>query len=160
VTGTGWIGGGVGSVEETMLSVLKQARHEILGTAYTITPGSSRIIGQLEHAAATGVKTGLIVDHFDEQEATVRDRLRAIAEEFPTSFRLYDFAGVGGTGHLHAKALVVDRRLAVVGSANMTFHGMMTAHELAVVVEGPGAEQIAGRIDLLLQSSAVHLIAP
>jgi cardiolipin synthase len=159
VTGTGWVGGGVGSVEETMLSVLKQAKQEILGTAYTITPGSSRIIDQIEHAAATGVRTKLVIDHLEDQDAAMRDRLRSLAREFSTSFHLYDFGGVGGTGHLHAKTLVVDRRLAVVGSANMTFHGMMTAHELAIVVEGPAAEQIAGRIDLLLQSSAVHLIS-
>ncbi len=158
VTGTGWIGGGVGSVEQTILGVLKQARHEILATAYTVTAGSSRVIDQLERAAATGVKAGLIIDHFQEQEATVRDRLRALSQEFPTNLKLYDFAGVGGSGHLHAKAIVVDRRLAVVGSANMTYYGMMTAHELAIVVEGPGAEQIAGRIDLLLQSPAVHQI--
>jgi len=158
VTGAGWVGGGVGSVEETMLSVLKQARQEVLGTAYTVTPGSSRVIDQIEHAAATGVRTKLVIDHFEEQDAAMRNRLRSLAGEFSTSFQLYDFHGAGGTGHLHAKTLVVDRRLAVVGSANMTFHGMMTAHELAIVVEGPAAEQIAGRIDLLLQSCAVDLI--
>lgn len=158
VTGTGWVGGGVGSVEETTLSVLKLAGQEIIGTVYAITPGSSRIIDQIEYAAATGVRTKLVIDHFDEQETTVRDRLQSLVEGFPTDFRLFDFVGAGRSGHLHAKTLVVDRRLAVVGSANMTFHGMMTAHELGVVVEGPAAEQIAGRIDLLLESSWVREI--
>jgi hypothetical protein len=37
VTGTAWIGGGIGSVEDVMLSLLKEAEREILLTAYSIT---------------------------------------------------------------------------------------------------------------------------
>jgi cardiolipin synthase len=105
----------------------------------------------IEQAVATGVRTRLIVDRFDGQEPAVRQRLQHLAGQFPAILTIHDFAGGSGRSHLHAKALVVDRRKAVIGSANLTFHGMMTAHELAVVIEGPAAEAIAGRIDLLLQ---------
>lgn len=159
VTGIGWVGGGVGSVEETLLGVVRQAQHEILATAYTITAGSSRILEQFEHAAATGVRVRLIVDHFDHQDTKVREGLRSLAQRFPTTFGVYDFTGVSGSGQLHAKSLVVDRRRAVVGSANLTFHGMISAHEMAVVVDGPAAEQIAGRIDLLMHFAGVRSLA-
>jgi cardiolipin synthase len=156
VTGTAWIGGGIGSVEDEMLSLLNEAEREILLTAYSITEGSSRVMDGIEQAVATGVRTRLIVDRFDGQEPAVRQRLQHLAGQFPAILTIHDFAGGSGRSHLHAKALVVDRRKAVIGSANLTFHGMMTAHELAVVLDGPTVEKIAQRIDLLLVCSWVR----
>jgi phosphatidylserine/phosphatidylglycerophosphate/cardiolipin synthase-like enzyme len=159
VTGTAWIGGGIGSVEDLILKLLKEAEHEVLLTAYSITAGSFRVMDRIEAAVATGIRTRLIVDRFDEQEPKARQRLQYLIRQFPKLFTVRDFAGGSGGSHLHAKTLVVDRRKAVVGSANLTFHGMMTAHELAVVIEGPAAEAIAGRIDLLAESSGVRVIS-
>jgi cardiolipin synthase len=158
VTGTGWVGEGVGSVEDAMLGILREAKRHILMTAYAITPGSSRILDEMERAVATGVQTRLVVERFSDQESTIRDRLQALAGRFPTTLALYDFTGGMHRSHLHAKLLVADSRAAVVGSANLTFHGMMLAHEMAVVVHGPVANLIARRIDLLLQSSLVRAI--
>ncbi len=160
VTGTGWVGGGVGSVEEAMISAIRRAEREILLTAYTITTGSSRVMDALEGSVATGIRTRILVDKFEDQERVAHDRLRSLSEQFPGNVALYDFAALKGNGHLHAKTLVVDRELAVVGSANLTFHGMMMAHELAVIIEGPTAAIIAGRIDLLIQSLSAKALSP
>jgi phosphatidylserine/phosphatidylglycerophosphate/cardiolipin synthase-like enzyme len=60
----------------------------------------------------------------------------------------------GGTGEgLHAKVLVADRSAALVGSSNLTFHGLVSSHELAVLVRGPLAGEIADRIDMLARSA-------
>jgi phosphatidylserine/phosphatidylglycerophosphate/cardiolipin synthase-like enzyme len=152
VTGTGWVGGGVGSVEEAMISGIRRAQREILLTAYTITTGSSRVVDALERSVATGIRTRILVDKFEAQEPVAQVRLRSLAHQFPRNVMLYDFAALESDGHLHAKVLVVDRQLALVGSANLTFYGMMMAHELAVIIEGPTADLIAGRIDLLIRS--------
>ena len=47
--------------------------------------------------------------------------------------------------------------MALVGSPNLTFHGMMSAHELAVVIRGPAAEAIASRVDRLLHSQLAFM---
>jgi len=59
---------------------------------------------------------------------------------------------------MHAKTLVTDRRVAVVGSASLTFHGMTMAHELAVIIDGPTADLIAERSDLLIRSLRPNLL--
>jgi len=53
---------------------------------------------------------------------------------------------------LHAKVIVVDRKKALVGSANLSLRGLMNNHELGVVVEGPVAAEIARAIDMLMAS--------
>ena len=66
---------------------------------------------------------------------------------------LVDFRGEDDNDHLHAKVVVADRLRAIVGSANLTAHGLLLAHELAVLLEGPAADDIAARIDLLARSN-------
>jgi cardiolipin synthase len=63
---------------------------------------------------------------------------------------------MGNQTDLHAKVLVVDRSIALVGSANLSFHGMVSNHEMALVVRGPTAEVIAERFDMLARSAAVR----
>jgi phosphatidylserine/phosphatidylglycerophosphate/cardiolipin synthase-like enzyme len=56
---------------------------------------------------------------------------------------------------LHAKLVVADRNVALVGSSNLTLHGMVRSHEISVIIRGPAADAIAGRVDALLRSSLV-----
>jgi cardiolipin synthase len=155
VTGLGWLGGGVPAVERTVTDLLAAAEQEILLTAYSMTPGTGRVWEALETALATGVRCTLIAHRIDEQHPDIRVFLGELRRRHPGIFTVYDFSGSDPADTLHAKIVVVDRQAALVGSANLTFHGMVSAHELAVVVRGPAAEQIAGRIDLLLRSPLV-----
>jgi phosphatidylserine/phosphatidylglycerophosphate/cardiolipin synthase-like enzyme len=156
VTGLGWLGGGVPAVERTVTDLLAGAQQEILLTAYSMTPGTGRVWEALETALATGIRCILIADRIDAQHPDIRAFLGELRRRYPRIFSVYDFCGADAADTLHAKIVVVDRLAAVVGSPNLTFHGMVSAHELAVVVRGPVAEQIAGRVDLLLRSPLVR----
>jgi cardiolipin synthase len=156
VTGLGWLGGGVPAVERTITDLLARAEQEILLTAYSMTPGTGRVWDALEAALATGVRCTLIADHIDAQHPDIRAFLSELRRRHPGIFAVYSFSGSDPADTLHAKIVVVDRRTALVGSPNLTFRGMVSAHELAVVVRGPAAEQIAGRVDLLLRSALVR----
>jgi cardiolipin synthase len=155
-TGLGWLGGGVPAVERTVTELLAGAEQEILLTAYSMTPGTVRVWEALEMALATGVRCTLIAHRIDEQHPDIRTFLSEQRRRHAGIFTVYDFGGSDPADTLHAKVLVVDRRAALVGSPNLTFHGMVSAHELAVIIRGPTAEQIAGRIDLLLRSPLVR----
>jgi len=69
---------------------------------------------------------------------------------------VYDFRSDQSTEGLHAKAVVVDRRVALIGSANLSFRGMVGAHEMAVILRGPSAALVAGSIDRLILSGLVR----
>jgi hypothetical protein len=133
-TGLGWLGGGAGAM----------------------SPGSARVWDALERAIDGGITCTLVIDRLDSQDSAMRDRLRVLRERHLTTFHVFDFIGETSRDHLHAKALVADRRLAVVGSANLTAHGMLLAHELALLIDGPAAEEIAARIDMLGRSRLVR----
>jgi phosphatidylserine/phosphatidylglycerophosphate/cardiolipin synthase-like enzyme len=152
VTGPGWLGGGVPSVERILSELIAGAQQEIMLTAYSVTTGSDRIWAELERALATGIRVTVIVDRLQEQHADTRDLLKRLLHAYPAAFSLFDFAGEDTTTGLHAKVLVVDRNAALVGSANLSHRGMVTAHEMATIIRGPTADRMAGRVDALICS--------
>jgi phosphatidylserine/phosphatidylglycerophosphate/cardiolipin synthase-like enzyme len=156
VTGLGWLGAGVPAVERTLTDLLDAAEHEILLTVYSMTPGTGRVWDAIEKALATGIRCTLIANRLDEQHHDLRAMFLGLARRYPVTLRIYTFTGADDRDALHAKLVIVDRRVALVGSANLTFHGMVSAHELAIVVRGPTVDLIAGRVDLLLRSRLVQ----
>jgi phosphatidylserine/phosphatidylglycerophosphate/cardiolipin synthase-like enzyme len=156
VTGSGWLGAGVPAVERTLTELLDGAEQEILLTVYSMTPGTGRVWDAIERALDTGVRCTLIANRLGEQHPDLQDKFRGLAARHPGTLRVHDFIGSDDLDVLHAKLVIVDRRSALVGSANLTFHGMVSAHELAVVIRGPAVDLIAGRVDLLLGSGLVR----
>lgn len=153
VTGAGWLGGGIPSVERTLSELIASARHEILLTAYSVTPGAERIWDEIECALATGIRATIVVDHLSGQCDEARLLLERLARLYPEALSLYDFRSGDERSRLHAKLLVVDRRRALIGSANLSRRGMVSAHEIATVIHGPAADRIAGRFDALIRSA-------
>ena len=156
VTGMGWLGVGVPAVERTLTELLSSAEQEILLTVYSMTPGTGRVWEAIEKALATGIRCTLVANRIDEQHPDIRSMLLGLADRYPEVLRIYNFIGADSRDALHAKLVIVDRKVSLVGSANLTFHGMVSAHELAIVVRGPTVDLIATRVDLLLQSRFVR----
>ena len=156
VTGMGWLGAGVPAVERTLTELLSSAEQEILLTVYSMTPGTGRVWEAIEKSLATGIRCTLVANRIDEQHPDICTMFLGLAARYPGTLRIYDFLGADNRDALHAKLVIVDRKVALVGSANLTFHGMVSAHELAIVVRGPTADVIASRVDLLLGSRFVR----
>jgi phosphatidylserine/phosphatidylglycerophosphate/cardiolipin synthase-like enzyme len=154
-TGLSWVGGGTRSVEQTLIWLITAASDEILVTAYSLTSGSSRVMEALVVAVSTGVRCVFVINRLDEQRHDVRTSLSELVAQYPGRFRLYSFED-GASEGLHAKVMVVDRRVALVGSANLTFHGMTASHELGLLVRGPAAGAVAAAIDRLIASPEVR----
>ena len=154
VTGMAWMGSGIGSIESAIERLFRQAKQEILLTVFAIGTSPDSFLEWLEEALSRGVKINMIVNQTDKQPHTPMQHLIAMTKAYP-HFHLFNFIGKGADD-LHAKAIVVDRTLALVGSSNLSWHGMTLNHELAILIEGKPATEVAGALDQLIISSYVE----
>lgn len=148
VSGLGWMGSGIGSIESAIEDLLKNAQDEILLTAYSIGKADP-IFDLLESALARGVRVRMVVNRLSEQHGSIQHRLQHLQKKY-SHFYLHSFQPGGDRGDLHAKILVVDRKSALVGSSNLSYNGMVLNHELAVLLDEEAACQIAKGIDMLI----------
>lgn len=152
VTGLAWMGSGTGSIEAAIERIFREAEHEILITSYAISNATDLVLEWFEATLARGVLIRLVINRINEQPADVISRLENLFRRY-NHFYLYSFEDEQEYD-LHAKIIVADRRLALVGSSNLSRRGLLNNHELALLVEGSLAEQIALSIDRLLISSS------
>jgi cardiolipin synthase len=142
------MGGGIGSIVTALVELLTGAHREIHILAYAISDGAAQLFDILEKRLRVGVRVTMIVQQLDEQHHDASSRLRSLAKAYPASFALFDFRPDEQEA-LHAKCIVSDRRAAFVGSANLSFNGLIRNHELGVVVEGGPAGDLAHLIEKL-----------
>lgn len=151
VTGTEWMGGGVGSIETVIADLFKTAKSELCISAYAIGNSSDLIFEWLENALQRGIKVKMLINRLDEQPIEVRGRLRNFLIIYP-HFTLYEFKSAEGID-LHAKIIAVDRRKALVGSSNLSRRGLISNFEMGLLVEGSVAGTITNTLDKLIVKS-------
>ena len=156
VTGLSWMGSGIGSIESAIVELFGEATNEITLAIYTIGTGADLIYQWLEGALARGIQVTLVVNHLHEQPQDVVTRLRLLTGQY-LHLRVFDFLGQGESD-LHAKAIVVDHRLALIGSSNISRRGLLTNHEIAVIVDGETAAEAGRAMDALIASSHVRRV--
>lgn len=148
-----WVGSGVGSLQTALHEAIHLARDEIIISCFSVTSGADAIIAELQAALERGVLVRMIVNHLEEQASAAALELKRMAQIYP-HFELWNFRGQEGSD-LHAKVLCVDRRVAVVGSSNLSFRGLVASYELGIVLTGTAAETIAERVGSLLSTQLV-----
>lgn len=147
VTGLEWIGKGASSIVTTMRDMISGAEDEIMITAYSITPGADVLVDMVGDAAARGVSVKFIINNLKEQPTEAKKRLKKLSDRH-RHFKVFDFHP-SEREDLHAKVVVVDRSKALVGSSNLSRRGLKTNHELAALVSGEEAHEVASLIDRL-----------
>ncbi len=75
-----------------------------------------------------------------------RSRLNDLTK-YP-NFDLQNFVSKNNVS-LHAKIIVIDRKFVLVGSANLSYHGMFSNYEIILKVTGNAVADIANLIDKL-----------
>jgi phosphatidylserine/phosphatidylglycerophosphate/cardiolipin synthase-like enzyme len=155
VTGPAWMGSGIGSIETALKRLLSGAREDVAITAYSLSGSADPLFEWIEEALMRGVRVKLIYNKVDRLKKAALSRLDSLAEEYP-HFLLYDFADKK-TYDLHAKAVVADRRKAIVGSSNLSVGGILGNHEMAILIEGSPAATVGRAIERLIKSSYATL---
>lgn len=152
VTGNSWIGRGTGSIRTMVRESFTSASQDIQLAAYSVNEKPEELVRLLENQLLRGVRILLVINRFESQPDPAKKQLRELARR-NSNFVIKDFNPSDHREDLHAKLIVIDRQIAMVGSANLTWKGMVMNHELMVRLQGRLAEKIAELIDRLAQQS-------
>ena len=154
VTGTAWMGGGVGSVQSAIEELFDEADCEIQIAVYEMTAGATKFLNRLRVCLAGGIRVTMIINRYTDKPLPIRNRLEFFAKRYP-HFEILNFQPENKMEDLHAKIIIIDRNKALVGSANLTWKGLVGNHELAVMVYGPTASKISELFDKLSQDHRI-----
>lgn len=154
VTGDFWLGRGLSSIWSLVKESISKAESEIQIAAYAIGENSDEyeFFELLTGVLARGIRVLMIVNRFSNQRESVRKILLELASKY-SSFVLKDFNPQDKREDLHAKLIVIDHTTALVGSANLSFKGMIANHELMLRLSGRTAYHIGGLLDRLSANS-------
>ena len=150
-TGSEIIGGGIRSLYSVIEEVIISADKEILITTYAVSGFLEDLFNLLIDAASRGVDIKIVVNRLEDQDPRSRkavDRLIAATR----GIEVYSFHDEGGR-NLHMKVFVVDREKAVLGSANLTWRGLVDNFELGVYLEGGLAEKVSNVVRRIILMS-------
>lgn len=144
-TGHEFLKEGIRGTGPVIEELIEEAKNEIQMMAFVISPRAERILNLLEDALSRGIKMTLIINYLSEHEESVKQRFSLMRKKYP-QLKIVDFQRPEGN-QLHAKVLVVDRKKAVLGSANFSIGGMTKNYEIGVMVEGDAAWKLGKLID-------------
>ena len=126
------------NAEGRLLELLDGAEEEILVTQASIDRDTAVLEAAID-AARRGVSVRILLDstwyHADENAALARDLEELAAdEELPLEVRLVDESDE--FEKIHAKGVVIDREVAVVGSANWNDNAFRNNREVLLALHG------------------------
>ncbi len=150
VTGRHFGRSGLRGIMPVMQELAAGAKREIQVLAYVMTESARPLLGMIEQALERGVHVTIVLNVIPGQPPALHSDLRRLASFGHARIRY--FADSEGS-QLHAKALIADREFAVLGSANYTWGGLVSNHELGVLLKGRAAWELGELADRLVAVS-------
>ncbi|WP_175059677.1 phosphatidylserine/phosphatidylglycerophosphate/cardiolipin synthase family protein [Thermococcus sp. 2319x1] len=135
------------NIDTLVYELLENAIEQIHLVSYVITDGAMWLVDLIEKNLQKGRSVKFIVNELDPSKR-ITERLYNMRVKYP-DFNLVEFSKKYPGETIHAKAIVVDRRKAIIGSMNFTWGGMVGNHEIGVLIEGPDVEDLAYVFDLI-----------
>ena len=144
-TGAEFLKEGIRGTGPVIEEIIKNSEREIQIMAYVISLHASKFLDHLEDALKREIKITIILNRLDEQDEKIKRKIKKMKRQYP-KLKVIDFTDPSG-GDLHAKVIVIDRKKAVIGSANFSWHGMSHNYEVGVQLEGDSAWKLGKVID-------------
>ena len=154
VTGNLWIGAeGARPIGTSLHEMIVGAKSEITIVAYRLTVSMRDFIDEIEQALARGCVVRIVLDGENSGHESEQQVLSRLIQAYSSQLQIFDFisnrASVTPVA-LHAKAIVCDRKKAIIGSANFSKNGLEANHEMAVYLSGKPVRQVSKAIDKLI----------
>ena len=135
------------NIDTLVYELLENAKEQIHLVSYVITDGAMWLVDLIEKNLQKGRSVKFIVNELDPSKR-ITERLYNMRVKY-RDFDLVEFSKKYSGEIIHAKAIVIDRRKAIIGSMNFTWGGMVGNHEIGVLIEGPDVEDLAYVLDLI-----------
>jgi phosphatidylserine/phosphatidylglycerophosphate/cardiolipin synthase-like enzyme len=157
VSGKYWVGETGDSILNTIREVSAIAKEEVQLTVYSFGTEIVEFGNILSKILDKGVRIQMIVNRFSKQPPKSIAMILSLKSKH-RHLTVLDFNSANILENLHAKIIVVDRQWALVGSSNISWHGHISNHELAIILKGDIVEQISSMLDRLARSPVTKLI--
>jgi cardiolipin synthase len=131
-----WAGAkGARTTGPVLFDMMSGTRQELLMVAYRFSIAVPELRKAFEQVLARGCRVKLIVDNTEPNQSEGR-YFDGLNQMYP-NLEIWDFLesdSQGNPAQLHAKVIVSDRKVAVIGSANFSRNGLIENHELGVQI--------------------------
>lgn len=156
VTGRLWLGAdGARSIGASLVEMVDSSKQEVIIVAYRLTSAAKDFVASVEGALARGCLVKIIRNSSKEPQPFEDQLVERLVRQYTTA-SVWDFrepnASPEDNIELHAKLVVVDRSVAVVGSANFSKNGMHRNHEIGIRVHGAEARSLAIACEQLIEN--------
>ncbi len=156
-SGTEIVGGGVRSLYSVVEEMIKGSQREILIASYAVSGSLENLFSLLRASAERGVRVRIIVNRLEEKPPNVRSALDDLMLGGRGRVEIFSFQDRTGRS-MHIKAYSVDSDRVVLGSANLTWKGLVENLELGVYLEGRPAELVTERLYRLIALSTPYRV--
>ncbi|OUS72671.1 cardiolipin synthase [Paenibacillus sp. MY03] len=118
-------------ISEALFAAMSEAKETIYAVTPYFIPDPS-IAASLRIAARSGVDVKMIIPGISDSKLVLLATLSYVQDMLDAGVRVYRY----GKGFIHAKVLIIDGRLASIGSANLDMRSLYTNYELLALIEG------------------------
>ncbi|MHA1409537.1 MAG: phospholipase D-like domain-containing protein [Candidatus Odinarchaeia archaeon] len=149
-TGERLLGQGIRSTYSVANEMIANSEQEILMITFSFTKNIIKFIDILKKKIYNGIRTTVILNNFDDYDEKLIKDLQILSEECK-HFQIINFSELSES-RLHMKVLIIDRKEAILGSANFTWSGMLENYEIGVKLDGGLAEDLYFTILKMIKS--------
>ena len=148
-SGKDWYNGLAGELSHMFFKTIASAQDSIQISTYSLgknNPEVNEFFDKIEEQLTSERNVNIIVDSENTYQFA-RKKMRDLKSRFPNRFTYQIFESESKS--LHAKLLVVDRKIALVGSANISKRALVSNYEIMLKVSGRAAADISLMLDNL-----------
>src|SRR2546423_775153 len=103
VSGSAWMGSGIGSIESALHDLFKKATNEVTIVAYAISGAATILFRKIEELLQRGIRLQLLIKRYSRQPSPVQQELAALQKNFSSLLQLFSFVPSNEGSDLHAK---------------------------------------------------------
>lgn len=151
-SGKHWIGADVETISHTVFDLLSQAKTSIQISAFSMgekNDATQTFFKIIREQLNAGRYVQFIVNNFNGDTIGKFSKKQINSLKEFQNFDFFDFCGQDKFGALHAKIIVIDRTIALIGSSNISSSAMNHNYEIMLNIGGDDVAKIANLLDVL-----------